>query len=200
MPTADPVVSAGAGSARGDNAGMTAPVLYLLGSAAPPVLDIGDVVTDAHEQGWEVCLGLTPTARDWLEDRLPALEERTGHPVRSRPRMPGETDVWPAADVALLAPATLNTVNQSALGLTPHFVAAYVAEAIGKHWPLVMMPCVNSAYATHPQFHRSIETLRGSGVRMLYGEGGFRPAPPGAGHPASYPWQLALGSARDALA
>ena len=174
---------------------MTSRVLYLFGSAAPPVLDIANVVRGAQEEGWSVCVGLTQTAADWLEDRLPTLEAQTGYPVRSAKRKPSDGEVWPQADVAVLAPATLNTVNLAALGLTPDFVSGHVAEAIGKRWPLVLMPCVNSAYATHPQFERSIGTLRGAGVHVLYGPGGFEPKPPGLGDPKTYPWHLALEAA-----
>ncbi|MCF6526199.1 flavoprotein [Streptomyces sp. JJ36] len=177
---------------------MERPVLYLLGCAAPPVLDIARVARDARSEGWEVCVGLTPTARDWLVGSLGELEEVTGWPVRSAPRRPDETELWPSADVAVVAPATLNTVNTCALGLTPSFVTAYVAEAIGKRWPLVLMPCVNAAYATHPQFARSIGTLRGAGVRVLYGPGGFVPKAPGEGRPEEYPWDVALKAARSA--
>ncbi|MFC4496168.1 flavoprotein [Streptomyces ovatisporus] len=174
---------------------MTSRVLYLFGSAAPPVLDIADVVRRAQADGWSVCVGLTRTAAEWLEDELPALERQTGHPVRSAARTPSDVAVWPRADVAVLAPATLNTVNAAALGLTSDFVTGYIVEAVGKRWPLVMMPSVNSAYATHPQFGRSIRTLRGAGVRVLYGEGGFQPLPPGQGDPKAYPWHLALEAA-----
>jgi flavoprotein len=175
---------------------MASRVLHLLGSAAPPVVDLVDVVWRAQTDGWTVCVGLTPTAADWLEDQLPALEGQTGYPVRSSPRTLGGAEVWPRADATLLAPATLNTVNASALGLTTNFVTAYVAEAMGNRWPLVVMPCVNSAYATHPQFGRSIETLREVGVRVLFGEGGFQPHPPGQGDRRAYPWAPALAAAR----
>ncbi|WP_181764506.1 flavoprotein [Streptomyces albidus (ex Kaewkla and Franco 2022)] len=175
---------------------MTSRVLYLFGCAAPPVLDLAGAVQRARSDGWSVCVGLTPTAAGWLEDQLPTLEEQTGNPVRSAPRSPEDREVWPHADAAIVAPATLNTVNSSALGLTPNFVTGYVAEAIGMGWPLAMMPYVNSAYATHPQFGRSVETLRSAGVRVLYGEGGFRPSPPGEGDRTAYPWHLALDAAR----
>ncbi|WP_051846509.1 flavoprotein [Streptomyces sp. NRRL F-5053] len=178
---------------------MAPPVLYLLGSAAPPVLQAGAVVEEARRRGWDVCLGLTPTAADWLEDQLPQLEQTSGHPVRSRYKRPGRPDVWPPASVALVAPATFNTLNQWALGLTDKFVVGFAAEAIGKGIPLVTMPCVNAAYARHPQFPRSLATLRDAGVRVLYGEGGFVPNPPGRGRPDSYPWPLALEAASAAL-
>ncbi|MEV0279001.1 flavoprotein [Streptomyces sp. NPDC050610] len=174
---------------------MTTRVLYLLGSAAPPVLNVADAIRQAQGQGWDVCLGLTPTAACWLKDQVPDLAELTGHPVRSEYKVPGEPDVWPAARVALVAPATFNTINQWALGLTNHFVVGFVAEAIGKGIPLATMPCVNSAYAQHPQFDRSVDTLRGAGVSVLYGEGGFIPNEPGKARPESFPWGLALSEA-----
>ncbi|MFJ3926142.1 flavoprotein [Streptomyces sp. NPDC090022] len=176
---------------------MTTRTLYLLCSAAPPVFDVARVIEDAQARGWDVCLGLTPTAAEWLEESLPGLAALTGHPVRSRYKRPGQPDVWPAADAVLVAPATTNTINRWALGITDTFVVGFVAEALGKAIPLTVMPCVNAAYAQHPQLPLSLETLRGAGVRVLYGEGGFVPNPPGEKRP--YPWALAL-DAVDGLA
>lgn len=166
--------------------------LYLFGSAAPPVLEVAGVIEDAHTRGWDVCLGLTPTAARWLEADLPALKRLTGHPVRCEYKLPGKPDVWPPADVILLAPATFNTVNHWALGLTDRFVVGVAAEGIGKGIPLVTMPCVNAAYVQHPQFDQSVQTLRNAGVQVLYGEGGFVPNQPGERRPEGYPWHLAL--------
>lgn len=174
---------------------MASRVLYLFGCAAPPVFDVPDVIKTAQADGWDVCLGLTPTAARWLDDQLPDLAERTGHPVRSAYNLPGELDVWPPADVAVMAPATFNTLNQWALGITDHFVVGFAAEAIGKGIPLVTMPCVNLAFTAHPQFEQAIAALRGVGVEVLYGPGGFEPHPPGTGMPDGYPWHLALDAA-----
>jgi Flavoprotein len=174
-------------------------VLYLLGSAAPPVLDIASIIGQAQGHGWDVCLGLTPTAARWLEDVLPGLEALTGHPVRSAYKLPGEPDVWPPADVVLVAPATFNTINSWALGLTGSFIVGFAAEAIGKGIPLATMPCVNSAFLAHPQFDRSVETLRGAGVRVLLGEGGFVPNRPGEGSPGAFPWTAALKAVAELL-
>ncbi|MBO8194820.1 flavoprotein [Streptomyces oryzae] len=178
---------------------MASRVLYLLGCAAPPVLRIADVVADAQRAGWDVCLGLTPTAAHWLTDQLPALEQQSGHPVRSRYKLPGQPDAWPPATAALVAPATFNTVNQWALGVTEKFVVGFAAEAIGKGIPLVTMPCVNAAFARHPQFPHSLETLRRAGVRVLYGPGGFVPNAPGEGRPDTFPWARALTAAAEAV-
>ncbi|MCX5339714.1 flavoprotein [Streptomyces atratus] len=166
--------------------------LYLFGPAAPPVFEVAEVIENAQARGWDVCLGLTPTAARWLGEQLPELERLTGHPVRSEYKLPGEPDVWPPADAILLAPATFNTVNAWALGLTSSFVVGVVAEGIGKRIPTVAMPCVNAAYVQHPQFDRSVETLRGAGVTVLYGPGGFEPNQPGERRPEGFPWHLAL--------
>lgn len=173
--------------------------LYLFGSAAPPVFDIAAVVESAQVEGWDVCLGLTPTAARWLGESLGGLAALTGHPVRSEYKLPGEPDVWPSADVIAVAPATFNTINAWALGITSAFVVGVAAEAIGKGIATIGMPCVNAAYVQHPQFERSVETLRGAGVRVLYGEGGFVPNQPGQGRPGEYPWHLVLEAAAEAL-
>ncbi|MEV8601265.1 flavoprotein [Streptomyces griseoviridis] len=174
---------------------MTTPVLYLFGSAAPPVLDVAKVIEDAQERGFDVCLGLTPTAARWLDGRLLALAALTGHPVRSEYKTPGEPDVWPKADVIAVAPATFNTVNSWALGLTHDFVIGVVAEGVGKDIPILTMPCVNAAYVRHRQFERSVGELREMGVEVLYGEGGFVPNEPGRSRPEKYPWGLVLDTA-----
>ncbi|MFF2977509.1 flavoprotein [Streptomyces albidoflavus] len=164
--------------------------LYLFGSAAPPVLGVGPVIEDAQRRGFDVCLGLTPTAAQWLEPQAAELERLTGHPVRAEYKVPGSADAWPKADAILFAPATFNSINAWALGLTSSFVVGVCAEAIGKGVPLVTMPCVNSAYAQHRALDRSVAELRGMGVSVLYGEGGFVPNAPG--EKREYPWGAAL--------
>ncbi|MEV0845291.1 flavoprotein [Streptomyces sp. NPDC049954] len=164
--------------------------LYLLSSAAPPVLEIAPVIEDAQRRGYDVCLGLTPAAARWLEPQAAELERLTGHPVRFEYKQPGAADAWPRADVALFAPATFNSLNSWAFGLTSSFVVGFAAEAIGKGIPLIAMPCVNAAYAQHRALDRSVAELRQMGVRVLYGEGGFVPNPSGERRP--FPWDLAL--------
>lgn len=174
---------------------MTSRTLYLFGSAAPPVFDVATVIDEAQQRGFDVCLGLTPTAARWLVDDIDDLAELTGHPVRWEYKTPGEPDVWPKADVIAVALATFNSLNSWALGLTHDFVIGVAAEAIGKRIPMTAMPCVNAAYAHHRQFERSISELREMGVRVLYGEGGFVPNQPGQGKPRGYPWHLVLDEA-----
>lgn len=162
--------------------------LYLLCSAAPPVFDVATVIERAQAAGWDVCLGLTPTAARWLQPSLDGLAVLTGHPVLWEYQRPGEPDAWPPGDAVLFAPATFNSFNSCALGLTSSLVVGIAAEAIGKGIPTVAMPCLNAALARHPQFERSVDTLRTAGVTVLDGA----PAEPGDGRPSGYPWERAL--------
>jgi hypothetical protein len=82
---------------------MTALVLYHVVCAAPPALDAAALVGLAHERNWHVCVVATPHAARWLD--LGALEQLTGHPVRSQYKLPHEPDVLPPADAMLVAPA-----------------------------------------------------------------------------------------------
>ncbi|MFE5941925.1 flavoprotein [Streptomyces sp. NPDC056480] len=178
---------------------MSTRILYLFSSAATPVFDVARVIEEAQADGWDVCLGLTPTAARWLSESLDGLAVLTGHPVRWDYRMPGQPDLWPEPDAIVVAPATFGTVNAWALGITDKWLVGVVAEGIGKNIPIAVMPCVNRAYTAHPQWDRSLETLRSAGVRVVYGEGGFMPNEPGQGDPAAYPWQAALGAVADVL-
>ncbi len=98
----------------------------------------------------------------------------------------------PPPDAVLFAPATFNSFNSLALGLTTSWVVGYAAEALGKGVPVLVMPCVNTALAAHPQFARSAATLREAGVHVLLGEDGFVPNEPGTGDALPYPWDAAL--------
>ncbi len=63
--------------------------------------------------------------------------------------------------------------------------------------PIVVLPFVNSALASHFAFQRSIRDLRAAGVRVLFGPGEWQPHPPGTGGDRidSFPWSLALSEA-----
>ncbi|WP_399169428.1 flavoprotein [Streptomyces sp. TLI_171] len=114
------------------DAGAGRPVVYVFGAAAGVVLGIGEAVRAGLARGWDVAVGLTQAARGWLEAQVPRLEELTGHPVKTAYRWPGQPDVLPPADAVLFAPATFNSVNSLALGLTGSWVVGYAAEAAGK--------------------------------------------------------------------
>ncbi|SDL35393.1 Flavoprotein [Nonomuraea maritima] len=172
---------------------MTQPgeVLYIIVCAAGPAPDVGRLVTLAQDAGWTVQIIATPSALDFID--IAELEKQTGRPVRSQYRKPHEPRS-PRADAIIVAPATYNTINKFAQGITDTYALGVLSEAPGLGIPVVILPFVNTALAARAPFQRSIDQLRAEGVRVLLGPGQFEPHPPssGAERIENYPWSLTL--------
>ncbi|MEQ4715900.1 flavoprotein [Nonomuraea sp. B19D2] len=159
--------------------------LYIIVCAAGPAADAGRLVAMAQERGWIVQVVATPPALDFID--VPALERQTGRPVRSRYRKPDEPKP-PRAGAIVVAPATYNTVNKFAQGIADTYALGLLAEAPGLGIPVVVLPFVNNALAARRPFLRSIDLLRGEGVRVVLGPGQFADEPGSA----PFPWGRAL--------
>jgi phosphopantothenoylcysteine synthetase/decarboxylase len=148
----------------------------------------------AQRVGWEVCVVLSPSAYGWLSAaEVAELEALTGHTVRSTYKRPGQPDVLPAADAMLVAPATFNTINKWAAGISDTLLLGLVTEAIGLQLPVVVLPYCNAAQAAHPAFDTSVAFLRAAGVSVLLGGAdGFVPHVPQHGNVDGYPWAAAI--------
>jgi phosphopantothenoylcysteine synthetase/decarboxylase len=167
-------------------------VLYVLVCGAPPARDIGILVQLAQDQGWEVCVITSPQGRTFVDAE--ALEAATGHPVRSEYKAPGDPDVLPPADAMIVAPATTNTINKWAAGISDTLLLGLLVEGIGKGTPIVAMPFTNRAQAAHPVFEENIARLRSWGITVLYGPEVYLLHEPGQGgnHIHAFPWKLAI--------
>jgi phosphopantothenoylcysteine synthetase/decarboxylase len=167
-------------------------VLYLFICGAGPASRITDIVTLAQTEGWSVYCVATPAAVEHFID-VPALETATGHQVRTTYRKPGDEPL-PKADGVIVAPATYNTINKWASGISDTYALNQLAELTGLGVPIVVLPFVNQALAANRAFHRSVDELRTAGVRVLFGPGEFEPHPPRTGGQVldTYPWDLAL--------
>ncbi|MFD1939808.1 MULTISPECIES: flavoprotein [Nonomuraea] len=155
------------------------PVLYVIICAAGVAGDVGCLVEMAQNEGWAVQVVATPSALDFID--VPALEKQTGRSVRSTYRKPNEPKS-PRADAIVVAPATFNTINKFAQGITDSYALGVMAEAPGLGIPLVVLPAVNSALAARVPFRAAVESLRAEGVHVVR-------TPEGAG---AFPWHLAL--------
>ncbi|MGH3587997.1 MAG: flavoprotein [Pseudonocardia sp.] len=134
----------------------------------------------------------TPAAVEHFVD-VPGLEHATGHQVRTTYRRPGDRSV-PRADGVIVAPATHNTINKWAAGISDTYALNQLAELTGLGVKIVVLPFVNQALAANRVFARSVAELRQAGVRVLLGPGGFEPHPPRTGGQVldDYPWDLTL--------
>jgi hypothetical protein len=84
------------------------PVLYAIVTGSPPARSVSDLIDLAQADGWDVCLIASPNGRRFID--ADALEVKTGHPVRSEYKEPGEPDVLPPADAMIAAPVTGNSL------------------------------------------------------------------------------------------
>ena len=164
-------------------------VLYIVVCGSPRAGKVRELITRAQAGGWETCVVATPDALRFI-DRA-ALEQQTGHPVPDQYRRMDEINLLPPPDAIIVCPATFNTINKLAAGISDTFALGLLTEAIGKRLPLVIAPSLNSAQAAHWAFDRSIAELRAAGVIVLYGPGVYEPGPPGTGG-RPYPWDMPL--------
>jgi hypothetical protein len=123
------------------------------------------------DRGYRVAVTLTPTAGVWLAASGEAgrLAEATRLPVRSEPRLPGESRPHPPVGVYVVAPATANMVAKLALGISDNQALTQVNESMGV-LPVVVFPRVNAAHARHPAWEGHLAALRRGGVRLVYGD------------------------------
>ena len=167
-------------------------VLYALVCGSPIARDVGVLVELAQQDGWEVCVITTPDGLKFVDAK--ALKAQTGHPVRTHYKNPGDADVLPPPTAMIVAPATVNTVNKWAVGITDTLVLGLLVEGYGYQIPTVVVPYTNTVMAMHPSMHESLAKLRGWGVHVLYGDDVCRLGGPGETERFrhQFPWRRAL--------
>jgi hypothetical protein len=168
-------------------------VLYIVTCGAAPAEQVDRAVRQAWARHWSVQVVPTATAVAHFVD-VPALERLIGHPVRTTYQMSGEP--LPPADAVIVAPATYNTINKWAAGISDTFALSLLAELTGLGTPIAVLPFVNTALAANPVYNRSLTQLRAAGVHVVESE----PHPPRTAHTRldTYPWHLALDAVESA--
>ncbi len=160
------------------------PVLYLVACGGPPAKNLSTFVRFAQGEGWDVCVIVTPDGAKFLD--AAELTELTGHPVRVHYKHPDEPDVLPPADAFVIAPATFNTINKLAAGISDTLALGLVNEAVGLGLPIIAAPWPNVALVRHPAFQRSINALRAWGVTVILNPTRL---PRASETPAVFPWE-----------
>ncbi|GLZ60142.1 MULTISPECIES: flavoprotein [Micromonospora] len=167
-------------------------VLYVIACGSPLARHVGRLVDLAQQDGWDVCVITTPDGAKFVDQS--ALIRQTGHPVRTHYKNPGDPDVLPPADAMIVCPATVNTVNKWAAGITDTLALGLLVEAQGKGVPIVAVPYTNAAMACHPAFRAGVARLAEWGVTVLFGDDVIALHPPGTGeqHMHAFPWAMPL--------
>ncbi|MFF2326622.1 MULTISPECIES: flavoprotein [unclassified Streptomyces] len=118
-----------------------------------------------------------------------AVVAQTGYPIRSAWRSPDDPRPLPAPDAIAVVPATFNTINKWAAGISDTLALGILCESYGLGTPTAALPYVNSAQAAHPAYAESLRKLRAMGILI----GSYEPHPPKAGGGADrFHWEEAL--------
>lgn len=163
------------------------PFLYVVVCAAGIAGDVGKLIAEGQRQGWEVGVVATPQGLGFIDTE--AVQAQTGYPIRSAWRSPGEPRPLPPADAIAAAPATFNTINKWAAGISDTLALGILCEAYGMGIPIAVLPYLNAAQAAHPAYQQSLTRLRGMGVLI----GSYQPHQPKAGGGReAFRWEEAL--------
>ncbi|MFD8617995.1 flavoprotein [Streptomyces sp. NPDC059513] len=163
------------------------PFLYVVVCAAGIAGDVGQLISAAQQRGWDVGVVATPRGLTFID--AAAVEAQTGYPIRSAWRAPGDPRPLPDPDAIAVAPATFNTVNKWAAGISDTLALGILCEAYGFGIPTAVLPYVNAAQAAHPAYAESLRRLRGMGVLIS----SYEPhTPKGADGAGQFRWEEAL--------
>jgi phosphopantothenoylcysteine synthetase/decarboxylase len=94
-------------------------VLHVIVCGAPAASSVDEFIQLAHDARWLVRVIAMPMGERFIDAAL--LAALTGDRVRTGFRMPDEPDELPPANAVVVAPATFNTVNKWAAGITDTF-------------------------------------------------------------------------------
>lgn len=104
-------------------------------------------------------------------------------------RSPSAPQPLPAPDAIAVVPATFNTINKWAAGISDTLALGILCESYGLGIPTAALPYVNSAQAAYPAYAESLRKLRAMGILI----GSYEPHRPKAGGGADrFNWEEAL--------
>ncbi|MGH3354837.1 MAG: flavoprotein [Nocardioidaceae bacterium] len=178
--------------------GKTSPSVGVVGCAAGGLQSLrSGLVEPLIEHGCTASVVLTPAAHAWLLecDEIKELENATGLPVRSTPRLPNDESPHPPVDAFVVAPATANPVAKLALGIADNQALTVLCENVGTT-SMVVFPRINAAHARQPAWNGHLELLRAAGVRLIYGDAVWPLYEPRTAPPVrDLPWRAILEAA-----
>jgi len=129
---------------------------------------IPDLIRILRRAGASVRCAMTPAAQEFVAPLV--LQTLTGHSVRTDlfdASQEGEIDHISLADwaeLAVLAPATANTLAKLSCGLADDLVSAVL---LATRAPVLVAPAMNVNMWEHPATRHNMEILRQRGVRAI---------------------------------
>jgi phosphopantothenoylcysteine synthetase/decarboxylase len=165
------------------------PVLYIIACGGRPAADLPAFIPWVRDQGWDACVITTPAGTQFVD--AARLANLTGYPVRHEYKHPDDVDVLPFPPAAfVIAPATFNTINKWANGISDTLALGLLNEGLSAGQPITAVPNPNITLAKHPAFTRSVAFLRENGVRILFDPNTYPLPAPNSGEASRdvFPW------------
>jgi phosphopantothenoylcysteine decarboxylase len=155
----------------------------LIVCGAPLAARTADLVAGLQASGWTVSVVGTPASADWID--LDAVAELLGEPVRLDFRSGREPKRAFHPHAVLVCPATFNTINKAAAGVSDTYALGVLCEALGSSCRTYIVPMVNDKLWGHPAWPNSLATLAKAGATLVdvrTGELGTSAVPSGTGN------------------
>jgi hypothetical protein len=164
-------------------------VLYVVACGGHTAGQLGRFILRRQADGWDVCVIATPAGLKFMDTA--DLCKLTGHVVRYDYKRPDEPDALPRADAVAVVPATFNTINKWAHGISDTLALGVLHEAVGLGLPIVAAPTPNAALGRHPVFVASVASLRSWGIEVLFDPEKHPLPQPGTGLALDdfFPWE-----------
>ncbi len=88
----------------------------------------------------------------------------------------------------LVAPATFNTVNKWAVGISDTYALGVLQEALAWGRAIIAAPWANAALGSHPLFLPNLDVLRSWGVRIIHDVANMPKPGTGPSSARAFPW------------
>lgn len=121
------------------------------------------MIRELRRRGARVQAFMTPSAARFITAF--SLEWATEHPVFTEET--SEAEHLREFDLVVVAPATLNTISKSALGIADNVVLLLIASHLGAKRKALFVPTMNAQMWQHPLFPIYSQTLKGWGAEFL---------------------------------
>jgi phosphopantothenoylcysteine synthetase/decarboxylase len=141
------------------------PALTLIVCGAPlarRTADIGRVMVRA---GWAVTVIGTPASESWVDSD--SVTSAVGQAPKFKYRSSSEPKRDGEPDVAVVLPATFNTLNKLVAGIADNYACSVLCSALGESLPILVAPMVNDKLWGHSAWPNTLDSLSRSGVQFL---------------------------------
>jgi phosphopantothenoylcysteine decarboxylase/phosphopantothenate--cysteine ligase len=129
------------------------------------------VVSRLAQAGAHVTVLMTPAATKFVTPLT--FQALSGNPVYTSAWEHIESNdlqhisLASGADLALVAPCTMDCMARLALGLTDDVVTLVLSAVDRRRTPVLLAPAMNAVMWAQPSTQRNLETLRGDGFRIV---------------------------------